>query len=97
MPTHAHVANAPASLQISQRAYGAQMVLKANPIPATKGSVASANVCSAQHIPGLTMPPYIASNPKVEEMRTKFEHDGQLAANIAPPTPPATPASTSTA
>lgn len=95
MPSHhPHMTSAPPPLQISQRGYGTQVVLKAGPVPAAKSSIMPPNVCAAQRIPNLTMS-YIAPNPKVDEMRVKFEHDGQLAASIAPPTPPATPAPTS--
>jgi len=81
--------------QLAQRCYGTPMTIfkqspGATPYPQAGGQPAgSARIYAA---PALTyhLPP---AAPKVDEMRAQFEHDNQLAASIAPPTPPATPAS----
>lgn len=67
------------------------VVVKSGAVPATKPAIMSQN---GQRMSGMAMA-YMAApaGHRIEDMRVKFEHDGHLAANIAPPTPPSTPAS----
>lgn len=67
------------------------VVVKSGAVSAAKPPIMPPN---GQRISGMALA-YMAAptgHHRLEDMRVKFEHDGHLAANIAPPTPPSTPA-----
>ena len=93
LPTHIPPSAAAGIQYANQRCFSAPIVVKPGTAVSPK-PLMQANPCTAQQrIPaGLTMA-YVTPGHKLDEMRVKFEHDGHLAASIAPPTPPSTPAS----
>lgn len=94
-PLPTHMPPSAAALQYaSQRCYNAQtsIVMKPGPGVSPKPMLPGSHCGAQPRIPGLAMA-YVTPGHKLDEMRVKFEHDGHLAASIAPPTPPSTPAS----
>lgn len=70
------------------------VVMNSSAVAATaKPAILAPNPQVPQVYSGMTMHYLPPTGHRLEDMRVQFEHDGHLAAKIAPPTPPSTPAS----
>lgn len=93
---HVTSGNGTHAVQLAQRCYPAPMVMKAGAVQSAKPTIIATNPCQATpRLQGVNIAYMPTPGAKIEDMRVKFEHDGHLAASIAPPTPPSTPASAS--